>query len=121
MPGNDADLQHVLDQLRRGRTSALEEYCGRQHRSAYPGDALVTRTLAEAARGRWPELDRAAVAEFARDLGDHADLGVTISALFAEAVIRSALGEAHLTAELPVEYRFPWSIALINALRGDGE
>ncbi|MCP3804925.1 hypothetical protein NLX83_37235 [Allokutzneria sp. A3M-2-11 16] len=120
MPGNDADLQHVLDQLRRGRTSALEEYCGRQHRSAYPGDALVTRALAEAARGRWPELDRAAVADFARGLADR-DLGVTISALFAEAVIRSALGETHLTAELPVEYRFPWSIALINALEGDGE
>ncbi|SDM29591.1 hypothetical protein [Allokutzneria albata] len=120
MPGNDADLRHTLDELRHGRTAALEEYCARQQRSAFPDDALVTRALAEVARARWPELDRAAVAEFARQLAER-DLDVTISALFAEAVVRSALGEAHLTAELPVEYRFPWSIALINALRGDGQ
>ena len=107
-------LHDVLDSLRSGWTEPLGAYCDAQHRLGFPDDDLATHTLGAVAQNRWPQQNLTDIAAFARDIGD---IGVVVSPLFAEAVIRASLGETHLTRELPAEYRFPWTVALINAVR----
>lgn len=109
-------LHVALDGLREGRTDALSGYCAAQSAQYWTDDAHVTDALARAVRTRWPNPDLATIAEFAKQVNDNGDLRVTMSPLFVEAVIRGALGETHLTDGVPVEYRFPWTIALLAQL-----
>lgn len=90
------------------RADALDRLGGEQ------SQALIAAAFFLAVDKRFQANDRDAIARYVRELGD-SDLKPST----AEAFIRAALGESHLTQGIPAEEAFHTQLALMAVMVGD--
>ena len=106
----------AVDALLSDDAAAFGSYCATQDAADWPDYRVLDAMLIVAARQRWPEHDLDGLVRFARTVPDRIPDFLELPQLFAEALLRTALGESGLLVGIPASYDFVWQLGLIAAL-----
>jgi hypothetical protein len=110
------DLSGVLSS---SDSAVLERYCSAQEVLNWPDREQIRAIVETCAKRRWPYSDHDDIVQFVRSLHGRLSGTLIIPPLFAEGLLRAALGEENLTVGIPVPYQFVWNLALAIALLED--